>query len=501
MRDYELWAQVNPPAKANGYMADREWRGQWWLPDKPDDVMPGILTQGENGHVLLKLIGGFSNTVLIPVRKTASVISYQPEFVDEFPIILGNSAGEPFTLLQCNPVHTGGGKQDIRVLRALRGIHINDPAEDVFDSVVLKIEYLLGWTRATTISRTIELGNGNWTGKQTAATAPAQDLTATHSGHDYLLSVGFSQFRVEDRPRANERSLANGEWAELTVKSPQPTKFREFDRIAKALMDLVTLAAHEPAGVIEELLWLAPSDSNPSLGRRISTTVEVIGRHIHRPKPGPRETANAEYLFTLDDVAFADVLPRWLDLHERTWLACSTLFGLRYIPQGYVTARLLAVATAAESMHRELHPGATRLPDDEFKALRARVIAAFRGKDPEGKATRVFLNDVLYNEMRFKDRLLALAAIPDQEAVGTLISDVPKWARYIKEQRNGMAHGDRERIGSDDAGTAFDALEVTFALLGLVLLSQMGLSPEVQQRAASSQYLHLMVERFKKALA
>ena len=39
-----------------------------------------------------------------------------------------------------------------------------------------------------------------------------------------------------------------------------------------------------------------------------------------------------------------------------------------------------------------------------------------------------------------------------------------------------MAHGDRERIGSDDAGMAFDALEVTFALLGLVLLSELGLS-------------------------
>ena len=106
-------------------MADREWRGQWWVPDKPDDVMPGTLTQGDDGDVLLKLIGGFSNIVLVPVKETASAISYEPEFVDEFPIILGNSAGESFTLLQCNPLHSGGGKQDIRVLRGcifLKGV-------------------------------------------------------------------------------------------------------------------------------------------------------------------------------------------------------------------------------------------------------------------------------------------------------------------------------------------------------------------------------------------
>lgn len=482
-------------------MADREWRGQWWLPDEPNDVVSGVLVEDEDGEVALKLIGGFSNVVLTPVMETESAIAFEPKFVDQFPIILGNAAGEPFTLLQCNPLHSGGGKQDIRVLRVLRGIRLNEPDENVFDSMVLKIEYLLGWMHATTIRRTIELGNGNWTGKQTAATAPADDLTVSYEDRDYILSVGFNQFRVEDHPRANERSLANCEWAELTVKPSQPTKFREFDRIAKVVMDLMTLVAHKPAGIIEETLWFTPSDTSSSLGRRISREVQVMGRQIHQPKPGPEETANAEYLFTLDDIAFADVLPRWLDLHERTWLACSTMFGLRYIPHGYVTARLLAVATAAEAMHRELCAEATRLPPEEFEALRARVMAAFKGNDSEAKATRMFLNDVLYNEMRFKDRLLALAAMADQEAVGTVINDVPKWAKYIKEQRNGMAHGDRERIGSDEAGMAFDALEVTFALLGLVLLNKLGLPHEVQRRAASSQYLHLIVERFNKALA
>jgi len=63
-----------------------------------------------------------------------------------------------------------------------------------------------------------------------------------------------------------------------------------------------------------------------------------------------------------------------------------------------------------------------------------------------------------------------------------------------------MAHGDRDQIGLDEAGMAFDALEVTFALLGLVLMSELGLSPEVQQRAASAQYLYLILERFNKAL-
>lgn len=482
-------------------MADREWRGRWWLLDKHDEVMPGTLIQREgDGEVLLKLIGGFSSIVMTPVGRSESTVSYEPEFIDEFPMILGNSAGTLFTLLQCNPIHTGGGSQDIRVLRALNGIHLTEPDQEVFDSAVLKIEYLLGWMRASALKRTVELSNGHWTGKQSATTTPVDNLTATHGGIDYILGVNFNQFQAEDRSRANERSFTNGEWAELTIKSPQSTKFQVFDLVAKTVIDLMTLAAHAPAGVIQETLTFTPPDAHPTPGQRISRTVEVMGRQIHQPKPGPNETEHMEYLFTLDDIPFADILPRWLDLHERTWLGCSTLFGLRYIPEGYVTARLLGAATAAEAMHRGLFPKATHLPPKEFEAMRERVMEAFKGKDKEAKATRIFLNDVLYNEMRYKDRLVALASIPDQEAVGKLISDVPKWAKYIKEQRNGMAHGDRDQIGLDEAGMAFDTLEVTFALLGLILMSELGLSPEVQRRAASAQYLYLMIERFNKVL-
>jgi len=292
--------------------------------------MSGTLIQREeDGEVLLKLIGGFSNVVMTPVSRSESTVSSEPKFIDEFPMILGHGTGVPFTLLQCTPTHTSGGSQDICVLRALNGIHLAGPDQEVFDSAVLKIEYLLGWMRTSAMKRTIELDNGHWTGKQSATTAPLDDLTATHGGIDYTLGVNFNQFRAEDRPRANERSFMNGEWAELTVKSSQPTKFQFFDLIAKTIMDLMTLAAHAPAGVIQETLTFTPPDAHPISGQRVSRNVEVMGRQIHQPKPGPNETGHMEYLFTLDDILFADILPRWLDLHERTWLGCSTLFGLR----------------------------------------------------------------------------------------------------------------------------------------------------------------------------
>ncbi len=143
--------------------------------------------------------------------------------------------------MQADAVHTSGGftqrnitEQDIDVQRALRGIHLDAPDEKVFDSAVLNVEYLLGWMHATTIEAKAELNEWKWTGKQTASTTPVDELVAVRGGFEYRLGIVFNQFRVDDRPRANERSLANREWAELTIKSGEPTTFSGFDATAKA---------------------------------------------------------------------------------------------------------------------------------------------------------------------------------------------------------------------------------------------------------------------------
>jgi hypothetical protein len=210
-------------------------------------------------------------------------------------------------------------------------------------------------------------------------------------------------------------------------------------------MDLMTLAAHAPAGVIQETVQFRPPEPHPATGEPMPKAVEVMGQQIHQPRPSAKEAAPIDYLFTLADIEFSEVLPSWLDLHEQAWLACNMLFGLSYIQEGYVASRLLTAATAAESLHRALYPDAMRIPLERFDMIRQTVMEALAND----KAARQFVSDSLYNEITYKERLLALATLPDQQAVAHLISDLPKWAKYVKGQRNGLAHGDRERLDSD----------------------------------------------------
>jgi hypothetical protein len=152
-------------------------------------------------------------------------------------------------------------------------------------------------------------------------------------------------------------------------------------------------------------------------------------------------------------------------------------------------------------MHRVLFPDATHLPPMKFDEMRARVMEAFKGNDDQAKETRGFLSDYLHNDMRYKDRLLALAEIPrpgrgsnahqQRAEVGEIPEGLP--------ERPGPWRRRPDR--TDDGGPIYGALEVTIALLGLVLLNELGLSAEVRRRAAASQYLHLIIEQFNKALS
>ena len=85
--------------------------------------------------------------------------------------------------------------------------------------------------------------------------------------------------------------------------------------------------------------------------------------------------------FTLGDVDFDVVVPAWLTLCENAPTACSVLFGLKYISQGYASTRLLSAASAAEALHRSLHDSPP-YRDTDFNDLLEKVLASNAGKMP-----------------------------------------------------------------------------------------------------------------------
>ena len=473
-------------------MSETSWKGTWWVPGAPGDARPGTLHYGDDGRLKLELIGGFS--LMVPVQAADGAwVSQEREPL--FPVIHGMCGAERFTLFDAVAVHTSGGlfgdvtDQSLNALRGLRGIHAASAAERIFDSAKVRLEYLLGWTAQTTMKASVTRKEGRWTGEQTAHSTSADDLDAAYGSMTLTLRIPHTEFRFDEDPRASQRTVSSREWAELEVASSEPLSLDGFGQVIKAMADLMTLCAHAPSGASKRTLRFTGSPEHPAPAGRPGE-VEIMDRQVHQPTPDSGSAARVEYLFTLADADFAAVVPAWLALYERASTACSVLFGLKYISQGYASTRLLSAASSAEALHQSLHDS-TPYPEDEFRELLKQALSAFPGKDEESKSARKFIRERLTNHMTYRDRVLALAAIPDQEAVTSLIPDVETWAELLKKARNSAAHAGKAPASAEElarsAGLHHALTEVTYALLSIVLMAELSLSAQVQRRAASVQ--------------
>jgi len=128
---------------------------------------------------------------------------------------------------------------------------------------------------------------------------------------------------------------------------------------------------------------------------------------------------------------------------------------------------------AAEVLHRGLGIDERPMPADEFKPMREAMLTHV----PEDHRER--FKGAIRNDPTLRDRLYALAARPDGEAVGLLMPDVDRWARRTTQARNDLA--DKGRTPHNSIEELIAVVEVTTAVVILNVLHELGLPPERQR--------------------
>ena len=177
-------------------------------------------------------------------------------------------------------------------------------------------------------------------------------------------------------------------------------------------------------------------------------------------------------LFTLGDIEFHEVVPRWFDLRETLEPTCNMILGLKYLPHGYLETKLLTAVGAAEVMEGALANKLNRpLPvaRDRYKKLRKEILCM---APPEYRA---WLDKKLYNTPSLYDKLKLLAAQPNQQVIKALLPDIEGWARRTSDARNDLAHrGESTRVPGAEMAAV---VSVTVAVVLINLLDQMGVPP------------------------
>jgi hypothetical protein len=460
-----------------GSMAAQSFYGHWWLPDRPEDRVPGVLSIADNWSSHLDLVGGF-DFQLREERSDGSTVVLAG--TDAAPLIHGECERKQLTLLDTFPTtsRTVGFRFDgapdyqrIHVNRVLVGEHLPTADARLFKGAAVELENLTAFLNLPTTLR-----KHDWKEEKASAEINRGDaVDAVIDGWTFRAFVGLQPFKIEQSHRRNR--VVGDVTVHLEIIAPGPCSFDEIETFVRDITDLLTLAAGEPSGIISirlrhlhDVIHRRPDRDDIAQPRM----VESFAPRIHTATPDG-EVKDRDFRFTCADSEFPEMLPKWLSIRKRAEAALNTYFGLYYAPPAYTESRLLFQAIAAEALHSGLYGNATDRTDEEFETLRGKMLDALDSDDDKAWVKQKFRNDP-----SLRERLVQLARKPDSVALAGIIPSSEDWARRLVKIRNGLAH--RADGGSDQDLYLLE--HASNALIVLVLMTDLGLSKEVQQRAA-----------------
>jgi hypothetical protein len=447
-----------------------EWWGYFWIPGRPDDKQPGALKYTPETGLTLSLIEGMTDAEWEPNPSgSGQRLRHRSR---NWGVIHGSSGTEAITLLDCREASAKGtltrpleiSQQRIVAEQALVGIHLNNADEAVFAGVQLEIENLNLWAPEEDTEFVYQHKEGTPKSHQwSVSVQPAESRLADVDG--LTADLGRWYQLPEFDPTRSRSSFRGHGTARIRFTSPEPKTVDSWRDIVTAVQDLISFAVDTPCGILTQIL--VPTDDTFE-DSSLSTSPEIflLTRELVAAKPDERPPEENRTLFTLRNIAFHEVLPKWFAIRRQFRATCNMVVGMMYVDGTYLETDVVTAVAAAEAMHRRLDLPPP-LSDDEFSARRAHLMTCLP------KSQRSWLSKYLSrNEHTLKERLIELANRPEKDLMQRVIPNAEAWAKAARDARNGIAH-------EGEAGLELDALaavvRVTVAVVRMNLMRELGI--------------------------
>lgn len=455
-----------------------EWAGLWWLPEAPNERVPGVLRYDGDGGLSLSLIGAFEDRVISTPAPGMVVLH---EGVRRWEVVHGVAEQREITLLDCIATRSNRApdarvkspdKQSVLVVSAIIGAHVTGDEDSAFSAVEVSVEDLGLWAAESAFEGFLGAPNGKFDGSGRMSIKPIETRSVVVDDVEYRLAYTHWPPNFEQL-----KGLAIGRMrysAFVRVVPKAGISLAAARATTSLVQDLISLATHRASGVIWLRLEVAGTASALPDGTPIpSRRADVLYSPSAIGKRDARALEQRRLLFTCASLPFEEVMPRWCDAYSRIQAATNMILGLRYAPATFVENNLLTAVGAAEALHRGLRIDEKPFTDADFKRMRQAMLEQV----PEEHRER--FRGSIRNDPTLRDRLNALASRPDQEAILLLLPDVAHWARRTTRARNDLAHEGRTPNHSIDELDAI--VRVTSAVVLLNLMHELGL-PAQRQR-------------------
>ena len=362
-----------------------EVTGNWWLPENPDNQIPGTFRFSPK-LTSLNLHGAFEQVREILRAPTRTIINGTGD--DGTPITLYNCLVKESTITNNNP------RVKYFVTYSFHGHHFRNENEIEFNEMSIQFSRLNNWIQTHGFQATNRPPNT----MIIEYTAP-ENIRA-RINEDLSLSIGFGVTRSFSRSDEKEEKIT--QHVAMNLENRSNLEFFAFLRFVHHLRNFLTLAI------------LGPEHPLSITGYSIGIIQRAGESQFPRPiqifysqgdLPDTSNINEGNMLFTFEEIRenFETYIRNWFDRIDTMGIVGNLYFGTLYNPQSYGNDVFLSIVTSLESFHRIFRDG-TIWDDEYFEDLRNRIIQAV----PETDREEVRMRFRYANELTLRRRLREL---------------------------------------------------------------------------------------------
>jgi hypothetical protein len=453
---------------------DFEYKGFWWLPEQPENKVPGSLSYKCGDIMTLELLGSLQNTTLRGSHEGSS----NPD------TILGIAEGKRLCTLN-GILHTksrfnkssGIFRSTYIIERLLEGKHFSSSADIKFSSISINYTSLEEWITHIPFNEDI----------QEDETSRIIKTTASHEYPHSVFEADVPSLNCKIKASLEISSSVDTrvlEWESTGYIQIVPTTASDYEwfrRVLGDLRNLLTLFMNAPT--YPKLIKAAGDEVEISPGIISKETIYIY--YVQSIKSIERDIHPAEMLliFPAVEQSICQILELWFSKAELLRPVYTLFFGSMYFGEMYDRFHFLNLIQAVESFHRDMRTGryTTR---EQFNKIRKSLIDAIPS-DVAGDFRQSLESRIAFgNEYSLRTRIRLLFQELEEKTAKLLTRDVEVFISKLVATRNYFTHYTRslkrKALTGDDLHYVNRKLQV---LLIILLLKEVGLSEPAIRRS------------------
>lgn len=422
--------------------------GYFWLPEKQENKIPGILTIKDGGNIELEVVGLFDE----------SIKALNGE--DDLSRIIGHVEKDGLvTLDNCfytkkNISFGGISKSKVCVNRVLSGVAYDKDEETTFNSLSFSVDCMDEWVGISGIN--VE---NDWDNRTTTISYKPPENLAYSLDNGMQLKICFA-YTLPVFPNTTEAKITQRAYFKLSSKSLKP--LHNFTEIAYKLTNFMCFAADTTVTLKNLIGTSTEIQREIGEGKSSPVPINIYYPSIPHSEKVP-EKSRHQMLFNYGAIRTntQSIINKWLNAYETLSPALNLYFSTKIGAQKYLDGKFLALAQGLETYHRRTSDEKL-MDEEEFKAL----VDAVKNNCPEERIGWLEGRLIHGNEINLGKRLKKIVE-PFKEHIGTS-TERSKMLRKIVDTRNYLTHYSEELKSNSAEGNELwllcQKMEVIFQL-------------------------------------